>query len=165
MLGRLRGVSVKMLMHHSRNSEQKQWDETLVLALSGMGRLLRAHLPLLVPMQAFPQVWPHSASLTLLSCLLLHPACLFASAVCLAPPNPPSYHSSFPDQVRLQSQTLLLLSSFLPCHSCSFIVQSTIPPGIYASLPSDVAMVQSPDPAAQSCFYEILAHDYSTWKY
>ena len=45
-----------MLMHHSRNSEQKQWDETLVLALSGMGRLLRAHLPLLVPMQAFPQV-------------------------------------------------------------------------------------------------------------
>lgn len=56
VLGRLRGVSVKMLMHHSRNSEQKQWDETLVLALSGMGRLLRAHLPLLVPMQAFPQV-------------------------------------------------------------------------------------------------------------
>jgi len=54
----LRGVSVKMLMHHSRNSEQKQWDETLVLALSGMGRLLRAHLPLLVPMQAFPQVLP-----------------------------------------------------------------------------------------------------------
>ncbi len=49
-------MSVKMLMHHSRNSEQKQWDETLVLALSGMGRLLRAHLPLLVPMQAFPQV-------------------------------------------------------------------------------------------------------------
>jgi len=47
-----------MLMHHSRNSEQKQWDETLVLALSGMGRLLRAHLPLLVPMQAFPQVLP-----------------------------------------------------------------------------------------------------------
>lgn len=58
VLGRLRGVSVKMLMHHSRNSEQKQWDETLVLALSGMGRLLRAHLPLLVPMQAFPQVLP-----------------------------------------------------------------------------------------------------------
>lgn len=57
VLGRLRGVSVKMLMHHSRNSEQKQWDETLVLALSGMGRLLRAHLPLLVPMQAFPQGW------------------------------------------------------------------------------------------------------------
>lgn len=56
VLGRLRGVSVKMLMHHSRNSEQKQWDETLVLALSGMGRLFRAHLPLLVPMQAFPQV-------------------------------------------------------------------------------------------------------------
>ena len=56
VLGRLKGVSVKMLMHHSRNSEQKQWDETLVLCLNGMGRLLKAHLPLVVPMQAFPQV-------------------------------------------------------------------------------------------------------------
>lgn len=44
VLGKLRGESVKMLVHHSRNSEQKQWDETLVLALSGTGRLLRAHL-------------------------------------------------------------------------------------------------------------------------
>ena len=44
VLGKLRGESVKMLVHHSRNSQQKQWDETLVLALSGTGRLLRAHL-------------------------------------------------------------------------------------------------------------------------
>ena len=45
-----------MLVHHSRNSEQKQWDETLVLAMSGMGRLLRVHLQTISPMEAFPQV-------------------------------------------------------------------------------------------------------------
>ena len=33
-----------MLVHHSRNTAQKQWDETLVLSLNGMGRLLRTHL-------------------------------------------------------------------------------------------------------------------------
>ena len=54
MLGKLRGESVKMLVHHSRNSEQKQWDETLVLALSGMGRLLRAHLPVHTFSNTFP---------------------------------------------------------------------------------------------------------------
>ena len=54
-----------MLVHHSRNSEQKQWDETLVLSLSGMGRLLRVHLPLITPMEAFPQVgsWPNHRQL------------------------------------------------------------------------------------------------------
>lgn len=45
-----------MLVHHSRNSVQKQWEETLVLALSGMGRILRAHLPVLVAMPGFSQV-------------------------------------------------------------------------------------------------------------
>ena len=55
ILGRVRGESVAMLVHHSRNSAQKQWDETLVLALGGMGRLLRAHLPLVARMPAFPQ--------------------------------------------------------------------------------------------------------------
>lgn len=92
VLGRLRGVSVKMLMHHSRNSEQKQWDETLVLALSGMGRLLRAHLPLLVPMQAFPQVWPQSMMLR--SCLLLYYLYLFPAPISLAPPHPSKTHAS-----------------------------------------------------------------------
>jgi hypothetical protein len=28
-----------MLMHHSRNTEQKQWDETLVLVLSGLTKV------------------------------------------------------------------------------------------------------------------------------
>ncbi len=56
VLGKLRGVSVKMLVHHSRNSEQKQWDETLVLALAGMARLLKSHLPLLLTFPAFAEV-------------------------------------------------------------------------------------------------------------
>ena len=46
-----------MLVHHSRNSAQKQWDETLVLALQGMGRLLRAHLPIVAAMEGFPAGW------------------------------------------------------------------------------------------------------------
>ncbi len=57
MLGKLRGESVTMLVHHSRNSAQKQWDETLVLALQGMGRLLRAHLPTVAAMEGFPAGW------------------------------------------------------------------------------------------------------------
>lgn len=56
ILGKSKGEEITMLVHHSRNSEQKQWDETLVLAISGMGRLLRQHLPLLRGMEAFPQV-------------------------------------------------------------------------------------------------------------
>lgn len=57
VLGKLRGESVTMLVHHSRNSAQKQWDETLVLALQGMGRLLRAHLPLVAALDGFPAGW------------------------------------------------------------------------------------------------------------
>ena len=56
ILGRVRGEGVAMLVHHSRNSAQKQWDETLALALGGMARLLRAHLPLLLPMPGLAQV-------------------------------------------------------------------------------------------------------------
>ena len=56
ILGKVKGKSVAMVMHHSRNSQQKMWDETLVLALAGMGRLLRAHFAILVAMPAFSQV-------------------------------------------------------------------------------------------------------------
>lgn len=63
ILGRSKGQDVAMLVHHSRNSEQKKWDETLVLALSGMGRLLRMHLLIIAPMQAFPQVLPAPVAL------------------------------------------------------------------------------------------------------
>lgn len=50
VLGQSRGKEVRMMLHHSRNSEQKQWDETVVIALGGMARLLRAHLPSIVGM-------------------------------------------------------------------------------------------------------------------
>ena len=33
------GRSVMMLMHHSRNTEQKQWEETLVLVLAGVTKV------------------------------------------------------------------------------------------------------------------------------
>ena len=59
ILGKRKGEQMAMLVHHSRNSVQKQWEETLVLALSGMGRILRAHLPILVAMPGFAQVPAH----------------------------------------------------------------------------------------------------------
>lgn len=43
-------------MHHSRNSQQKAWDETLVLALAGMGKLLRSHFLIIAVMPDFPLV-------------------------------------------------------------------------------------------------------------
>lgn len=58
----MKGKSVAMLVHHSRNSQQKQWEETLVLALAGMSRLLRTHLPLIVNSSSFPQVPFHPSS-------------------------------------------------------------------------------------------------------
>ena len=50
LLGQSRGKEVRVMVHHSRNTEQKQWDETVVIALGGMARLLRAHLPAIVGM-------------------------------------------------------------------------------------------------------------------
>eukprot|EP00004_Rigifila_ramosa_P015497 TRINITY_DN3599_c0_g1_i2.p1 TRINITY_DN3599_c0_g1~~TRINITY_DN3599_c0_g1_i2.p1 ORF type:complete len:992 (-),score=194.39 TRINITY_DN3599_c0_g1_i2:15-2990(-) len=46
-LGRQNGKTVVMLMHHSRNTAQKQWDETLVVALSGVSRTLANFFPVL----------------------------------------------------------------------------------------------------------------------
>lgn len=57
VLGNLGGKSVTMLVHHSRNNEQKQWDETLVFALGGMAKILRAHLGRLLRMAAFAPGW------------------------------------------------------------------------------------------------------------
>lgn len=51
------GKGVKMLVHHSRNTEQKQWDETLVLALSGTSKVLRAHLPQVAPLPGMDAGW------------------------------------------------------------------------------------------------------------
>lgn len=54
MLGSTRGKQVHLMVHHSRNSEQKQWDETVVIALGGMARLLKSHLLAVVRLEAFP---------------------------------------------------------------------------------------------------------------
>lgn len=56
-LGKDKGKSVMLMVHHSRNSAQKQWDETLVLCLNGMGRLLRSHLGVLSGLAGFDQRW------------------------------------------------------------------------------------------------------------
>jgi hypothetical protein len=75
LLGQSRGREVRVVVHHSRNSEQKQWDETVVIALGGMARLLRAHLPAIVGMDH------HVASESTLAfpCCSDPPSCLWLS--------------------------------------------------------------------------------------
>jgi hypothetical protein len=46
-----------MLMHHTRNTEQKQWEETLTLTLAGATKVLRAHLPAVGQLQGWQQAW------------------------------------------------------------------------------------------------------------
>jgi len=56
-LGREKGQSVQMLMHHSRNTEQKQWDETVMLSLTGIARVFRMFLGTLVSLPCFEEAW------------------------------------------------------------------------------------------------------------
>ncbi|XP_043815885.1 protein MON2 homolog isoform X2 [Manihot esculenta] len=56
-LGTRGGKAVHMLIHHSRNTVQKQWDETLVLVLGGIARLLRSFFPLLSSLNDFWSGW------------------------------------------------------------------------------------------------------------
>ncbi|GMP60726.1 hypothetical protein CsSME_00023471 [Camellia sinensis var. sinensis] len=56
-LGTRGGKAVHMLIHHSRNTAQKQWDETLVLVLGGIGRLLRSFFPFLRSLSNFWSGW------------------------------------------------------------------------------------------------------------
>uniref|UniRef100_A0A7N0ZU03 Protein MON2 homolog n=1 Tax=Kalanchoe fedtschenkoi TaxID=63787 RepID=A0A7N0ZU03_KALFE len=56
-LGTRGGKAVHMLIHHSRNTAQKQWDETLVLVLGGIARLLRSFFPLLKDLKDFWSGW------------------------------------------------------------------------------------------------------------
>jgi len=48
---------VKLRVHHSRDTDRKQWNETLVLALQGLERLLRWGTPWLGPMPWFRPQW------------------------------------------------------------------------------------------------------------
>ncbi|KAK6233045.1 hypothetical protein SCA6_003118 [Theobroma cacao] len=56
-LGIRAGKAVHMLIHHSRNTAQKQWDETLVLVLGGIARLLRSFFPFLSSLNNFWSGW------------------------------------------------------------------------------------------------------------
>eukprot|EP00850_Spirogloea_muscicola_P011262 SM000069S20699 [mRNA] locus=s69:305828:318440:+ [translate_table: standard] len=56
-LGKQGGKAVHMLVHHSRNTAQKQWDETLVVLLNGFSRLLRSYFPLLLETPNFFSGW------------------------------------------------------------------------------------------------------------
>ncbi|KAG0481264.1 hypothetical protein HPP92_012122 [Vanilla planifolia] len=56
-LGVRGGKAVHMLIHHSRNTAQKQWDETLVLVLGGITRLLRSFFPFLQSLSNFSAGW------------------------------------------------------------------------------------------------------------
>ncbi|XP_073141433.1 uncharacterized protein [Henckelia pumila] len=56
-LGTRKGKAVHMLIHHSRNTAQKQWDETLVLVLGGIARILRSFFPLLRSLKNFQSGW------------------------------------------------------------------------------------------------------------
>ncbi|KAF9606220.1 hypothetical protein IFM89_023803 [Coptis chinensis] len=56
-LGMRGGKAVHMLIHHSRNTAQKQWDETLVLVLGGITRVLRSFFPFLQSLSNFWTGW------------------------------------------------------------------------------------------------------------
>lgn len=56
-LGTRGGKAVHMLIHHSRNTAQKQWDETLVLVLGGIARILRSFFPFLRSLENFQSGW------------------------------------------------------------------------------------------------------------
>ncbi|PWA64388.1 ARM repeat superfamily protein [Artemisia annua] len=56
-LGVRGGKAVHMLIHHSRNTAQKQWDETLVLVFGGIARILRSFFPLLRSITNFWSGW------------------------------------------------------------------------------------------------------------
>ncbi|XP_024032545.1 protein MON2 homolog, partial [Morus notabilis] len=56
-LGTRGGKAVHMLIHHSRNTAQKQWDETLVLILGGIARILRSFFPFLRSLSSFKSGW------------------------------------------------------------------------------------------------------------
>ncbi|KAL2942428.1 Protein MON2-like protein [Bienertia sinuspersici] len=56
-LGTQGGKAVHMLIHHSRNTAQKQWDETLVVVLGGIARLLRSFFPYISTLSNFWSGW------------------------------------------------------------------------------------------------------------
>ena len=56
-LGTEAGKPVLMLMHHSRDTASKQWDETWVLLLKDSTRLFRLFLPMIQLRPSFAGAW------------------------------------------------------------------------------------------------------------
>jgi hypothetical protein len=56
-LGTQGGRSVKLLVHHSRNSGQKQWNETVMLCFSGLTRVIKAFANVLLDLSLFDDLW------------------------------------------------------------------------------------------------------------
>jgi hypothetical protein len=57
LLGRSKGEQVRLVVHHSRNTEQKQWDETVVVCLAGMSRLMHSQFERMARMDGFDDGW------------------------------------------------------------------------------------------------------------
>lgn len=47
----------RILMHHSRDTAEKQWDETRVLSLNGVARVFNTRRQLLASLEEFPRAW------------------------------------------------------------------------------------------------------------
>ena len=47
----------RILMHHSRDTAEKQWDETRVLSLNGVARVFNTRRQLLASLDEFPRAW------------------------------------------------------------------------------------------------------------
>ena len=61
------GKSVMMMVHHSRDTAAKQWDETRVFALQGAARVLRVYIESWSALQAFTERWPLFLSVCVLA--------------------------------------------------------------------------------------------------
>ena len=70
-LGTEGGRDVHMMLHHSRDTEAKQWDETWVLGLESICRLFRAFLPQILLRRSFDRGWKSLLSLLQQSLLCL----------------------------------------------------------------------------------------------
>lgn len=47
----------RILMHHSRDTAEKQWDETRVLSMNGVARVFNTRRQLLASLEEFPRAW------------------------------------------------------------------------------------------------------------
>ncbi|KAL2622814.1 hypothetical protein R1flu_003019 [Riccia fluitans] len=59
-LGTQGGKTVHMLVHHSRNTAQKQWDETIVLLLGGLSKLIKPYFHFFQSMEDFEKGWENN---------------------------------------------------------------------------------------------------------